>query len=92
MSLIGAVLGYALTLFIVVLIARMILDWVVLLGNTRSPWVLRARDATQKVTEPVIAPVRKVLPPIRAGGMAIDLAFTIVFIVALVLRSIFFSL
>ncbi|MGN2637292.1 YggT family protein [Nocardia takedensis] len=92
MSLIGTVLGYALTLFIVILIARMILDWVVLLGRTTNPWVLRARDLTQRVTEPVIAPVRKLLPPMRAGGVAIDLAFTIVFILALVLRSIAFSL
>ena len=92
MSLIGTVLGYALTLFIVILIARMILDWVVLLGRTTSPWVLRARDLAQRVTEPIIAPVRKLLPPLRAGGVAIDLAFTIVFILALVLRSIAFSL
>ncbi|MGW4370187.1 YggT family protein [Nocardia takedensis] len=92
MSLIGTVLGYALTLFIVILIARMILDWVVLLGRTTNPWVLRARDLTQRATEPVIAPVRKLLPPMRAGGVAIDLAFTIVFILALVLRSIAFSL
>ncbi|WP_054812968.1 YggT family protein [Nocardia arizonensis] len=92
MSLIATVIGYALTLFIIVLIARMILDWAVLLGRTTTPWVLRARDLAQRVTEPVIAPVRKVLPPVRAGGLAIDLAFTIVFILALVLRSIAFSL
>ncbi|MBH0774862.1 YggT family protein [Nocardia bovistercoris] len=92
MSLIGTVLGYALTLFIVIMIARMILDWVVLLGRTTTPWVLRARDLATRATEPVIAPVRKVLPPVRAGGLAIDLAFTIVFIVALVLRGIAFSL
>jgi YggT family protein len=44
------------------------------------------------VTEPVIAPVRRVLPPVRAGGMSLDLGFTVVFILVLILRSIAFSL
>jgi YggT family protein len=92
MSLIGTLIGYVLTAFVLLLIARMILDWVEALGNTRSEWVVRGRTFTHAATEPVIAPVRKVLQPIRAGGLSIDLAFTAVFIVALILRTIAFSL
>jgi YggT family protein len=33
-----------------------------------------------------------VLRPVRAGGVAIDLAFTVVFFAALILRSIAFAL
>ncbi|MCX4097430.1 YggT family protein [Nocardia sp. alder85J] len=91
MSLIGTLLGYVLTVFIVLLIARMVLDWVAVLGN-RSEWALRGRRFTHAATEPVIGPVRRVLPPLRAGGMSIDLAFTVVFLVAVVLRSVFFAL
>ncbi|MGX1808478.1 YggT family protein [Nocardia sp. NPDC055321] len=91
MSLIGAVLGYILTAFILVMLARLILDWIATLGDNPSS-TYRAREITHKLTEPVIAPVRKVLPPIRAGGLAIDLAFTIVFVLAIILRSVFFSL
>jgi YggT family protein len=36
--------------------------------------------------------VRRVLRPVRAGGLSIDLAFTAVFIAVLILRSIAFSL
>lgn len=91
MSVIGALLGYALTLFLIVLIARVVLDWAGVV--TRGPlWVRRARALTQAGTEPVIAPVRRVLRPIRAGGLSIDLAFTAVFILAVILRSIAFSL
>jgi YggT family protein len=57
-----------------------------------SPWVSRARALTHAGTEPVIAPVRRVLRPVRAGGLSIDLAFTAVFIVVLILRSISFNL
>lgn len=90
MGLVGAVLGWVLTAFIVVLVARMVLDWAGVV--TRGPrWVGRARMASHAVTEPVIAPVRRVLPPMRTGGLAIDLAFTVVFIVALILRAIVFA-
>ena len=34
------------------------------------------------VTEPVLRPVRRILPPIRAGGMGIDLSIIIVILVA----------
>lgn len=91
MDLIGTVLGYVLTLFIVVLIARMLLDWSAVLTRG-SDWTRRARTLTHAVTEPVLAPARRVLPPVRAGGMSIDIAFTVVFIVALILSSVAFSL
>jgi YggT family protein len=92
MSLIGTLLGYVLTAFLLLLIARLVLDWVGVLGSSRSPWVSRARALTHAGTEPVIAPVRRVLRPVRAGGLSIDLAFTAVFIVVLILRSISFNL
>jgi YggT family protein len=91
MSLIGSLLGFVLTLFLIVLIARMILDWTRMLAGV-PPWVSTARRLTHTVTEPVIAPVRRVLRPVRAGSIAIDLAFTVVFIAALILRAIAFSL
>jgi YggT family protein len=91
MSLIGTLLGWILTVFIVVMIARMILDWAGVVG--RGPWwVGRARALTHAGTEPVIAPVRRLLPPLRAGGIGIDLAFTVVFVLALILRGVAFSL
>jgi YggT family protein len=92
MSLIGILLGYALTVFIVLLIARMVLDWMRVLAVTGPSWVGRARTLVHAGTEPVIAPVRRVLRPLRAGGVSIDLAFTAVFVVALILRSTAFSL
>ncbi|GAA5057038.1 YggT family protein [Nocardia callitridis] len=93
MSLIGSLIGYILTAFILVLLARVILDWIgVLGGQTPPPWVARVRDFTHAATEPVIAPLRKVLPPLRVGGLSVDLAFTVVFILALVLRAIAFAL
>lgn len=91
MSVIGALVGYALTAFILLLIVRMVLDWTGVVANGPQ-WASRARAFTHAWTEPVIARVRQVVRPVRAGGLSIDLAFTLVFIAALVLRSIAFSL
>ncbi|MBF6327058.1 YggT family protein [Nocardia transvalensis] len=91
MDLIGTLLGYVLTAFLLLLIARVIVDWAEVLGNPPH-WVSRVRRFTHAWTEPVIAPVRRVLRPIRAGGISIDLAFTAVFIAVLILRSIAFAL
>lgn len=91
MSLIGALVGYVLTAFILVLLARMVPDWSGVLANGPQ-WASRARELTHAWTEPVIGRVRRVLRPVRVGGLSIDLAFTAVFIAVLILRSIAFSL
>ena len=87
----GTLLGVILTLFVLLMIARMILDWVGVLG-TSPPWTRRARALTHAGTEPVIAPVRRVLRPVRAGGLSIDLAFSVVFLAAIILRQVAFAL
>src|SRR5439155_25847875 len=38
----------------------------------------RARRLSHTLTEPVLAPVRRVLPPVRIGSVSLDLAFTVV--------------
>lgn len=91
MGLAGTVIGIVLTAFVVLLVARLVLDWAGVLTDTPW-WVRRARALTHAGTEPVIAPVRRVLRPVRVGGLAIDLAFTAVFVLALILRSLAFSL
>lgn len=91
MGVIGTLLGVVLTVFVLLMLARMILDWVGVLGNS-PPWTRRARAVAHAGTEPVIAPVRRVLRPVRAGGFAIDLAFTVVFIAAVILRQVAFGL
>ncbi|MCD9622487.1 YggT family protein [Rhabdothermincola salaria] len=65
-----------LQLFLLALLARIILSWFPATGG--------ALDSVQRVlfriTEPVLAPVRAILPPVRLGGMALDLSPIVVFI------------
>jgi YggT family protein len=92
MSAIGSLLGLVLLLFGLVMLARLVVDWVAVLGSPRAHWLTGAQRVTHGITEPVIAPVRRVLKPVRAGGVSIDLAFTVVFVAVWLLRSIVLSL
>ena len=94
MSTIGALLGLVLTLFWWVLIARVVLDWSVVLAGPPAWGGFRAKaiNVVTRITEPVLAPVRRVVPPLSVGGVSIDLAFILVFIAIAVLRQILYAL
>ncbi|MEU4563255.1 YggT family protein [Actinoplanes sp. NPDC023936] len=79
----------ALLLFQFLLIARAILDWSVTLAGPAMPGSFRSRalGGVYAVTEPVLAPVRRVIPPLRVGGVAIDLSFILVFLAIGLLRA-----
>jgi YggT family protein len=66
-------------LYVVLLILRAVLSWFPVRPGSPFEKVLRAMDA---VTEPVLRPVRRILPPVRAGGMGIDLSIIVVVLVA----------
>ncbi|MFJ7212636.1 YggT family protein [Amycolatopsis sp. NPDC098790] len=91
MGALGTLLGFVLTVYLLVLVARMVLDWVGMVADS-PPWTRRARSLAYAATEPVIGPVRRVVRPVRIGGISLDLAFTLVFIGVIVLRGIVFAL
>lgn len=62
--------------YIVVLLARIILTWFPI-----NPWsrMARVERVLAKITDPVLRPVRKILPPLRVGSMGLDLSPIVVF-------------
>jgi YggT family protein len=94
MTLIITVVATLLLLFQLVLLARVALDWIAVLAGPAAPRSARGRlsAAVRAVTEPVLAPVRRVLPPLRLGSVALDLSVIVVFLVVLVLRRIVLAL
>ena len=85
---VAALAGLVLGLFEIVLIARLVLDWVGVLAPTGGgSTIRRAHTITHAMTEPIIAPVCRILRPIRIGSMSLDLAFTAVFLAVVVLRT-----
>jgi len=71
LDLLCAVLGVA----VWVIIAWIVLSYVVNFG--RLGWdhpVRRLYDALSKLIEPIMRPIRNVIPPLRVGGAALDLS------------------
>jgi YggT family protein len=58
-------------IYLYVLIARIVLSWFPISSSSPITPVVRALSA---VTDPVLKPLRKVLPPLNLGGMGIDLS------------------
>lgn len=78
-----------LTLAYYALIVWIILSYVVAFG--RLPWghpVRRIYDALAAGINPVLAPIRSVLPPVRMGTMALDLSPLILFFGLAIIRGI----
>ncbi len=94
MTLIIAVVATVLLLFQLLLLARAVLDWTAAFAGPSGAGSVRGRISAgvRAVTEPVLAPVRRVLPPLRIGPVALDTAFIAVFIGVLLLRQVLLSL
>ncbi len=78
-----------LTVYTIILFVRVLLSWAVLLGF-RAPISGPFRgilDLLDDVTEPVLRPLRALIPPIRAGGVGLDLSVIIAFVILAVVRS-----
>lgn len=84
-DLICAVLSVA----IWVIIAWIVLSYVVNFG--RLGWdhpVRRFYDALSRLIEPVMRPIRNVIPPLRVGGAALDLSPLILILGISILRRV----
>ena len=76
-------------LFVVALLVRVVFDLVQMMAREWRPQglVLLAAEAVYTTTDPPLKLVRRVLPPVRFGGVALDLAFLVVMIAAWLLLS-----
>ena len=79
---IGTLIVILLNLFVVVLFAYSILSWFTASGRLAydSP-VRRLQSVLSAICEPVLRPVRRIIPPVQVGGVGLDLSVLIVFLV-----------
>lgn len=60
-----------------VLFPRALLSW---FPTSPGSALATINHVLYRLSEPVLGPVRRILPPLRAGGMGIDLSFIVVFL------------
>lgn len=83
------ILCAVITVYTIILLVRVILSWALMFGF-RPPisgpfrWIV---DLIDDVTEPVLRPLRALIPPVRAGGMGLDLSVLVAFVILAVLRT-----
>ena len=83
------ILCILLGVYLVILLLRAIVSWVEMLGRIPYSGPLRTGiTVLHKLTDPLLRPIGRLVPPVRAGGMGIDLAFIILFVIVLVVQRI----
>ncbi len=75
------VIDLALQLYIWILIAAAVLSWLVAFNvvNTRNPVVANVGDFLYRITEPLLRPIRAMLP--NLGGIDVSPVILILFII-----------
>ena len=75
----------ALQLYVFVIFGRVILSWFPVTEGS----ALQGIDTfLRMLTEPVLGPLRRAIPPLRVGGMAIDLSPTILIFGVVILQRV----
>ncbi len=84
MELVGDILEWILLAYLVVIFARIIIGWL----PVKWPSVLRPVVVfVYDITEPLLSPLRRIIPVIPlGGGVGLDLSPTVLIIAILVLR------
>ena len=89
-SIVATIIVVALNIFVVIMWARFVLDLVAMLARQWRPrgFVLVLAELVYTITDPPVKAVRRIVPPLRAGGVVIDFSWSIVLIAAIILSYI----
>ena len=89
MHLVGEVLSAVLWIYLLVLMFRLVMDFVFQFARSYQPRgaMLLALEFTYTLTDPPLKMIRRVIPPLRLGGVSIDLAFLALIVIIYVLRG-----
>ncbi len=87
MTVVGRTVAGILQIYVIILIARIVIDYVFIFAREWRPKgiVLLIVEAIFTVTDPPLRALRRVIPPLRIGGISLDLAFLVLFILVQVL-------
>lgn len=81
---------FALLLLMLMLMARIALSWIFMFARDWQPRGFSALlvESVYVVTDPLIKPLRRVLPPLTIGMVRLDVAFLVVFFAVIILRGV----
>jgi len=95
-EIVGGIINLVLRIFLILLFARFVVDWVQVFARNWVPRgaVLVVLELIYSATDPPIKFIRRFIPPLRLGSIMLDTSFIIVLILTYLLlelnRIIFF--
>ena len=90
MVILKVVAYYVLWIFLLLLIGRMIFTWIQTFARSWQPHgiVLVIAETIFTLTDPPLKFLRRYIPPLRLGRVAMDLSYMVLFIVVLILLDV----
>jgi len=94
MTLVWGVVGYLLYVYILLILARLIIDFTRQFARSWRPGGVAAigLELVYITTDPPIRLLRRLVPPVRLGTVRLDLSVIILLIVLFVLRQVVLSI
>ena len=89
-NIIASVVRFAVFLFFVILLGRLVLDWVQAFARDWRPRgpLLVVAEFVYTVTDPPLKALRRAIPPLTLGTLRLDLAFLVLMVATSLLMSI----
>lgn len=90
MSGVWSIVYLLLWLYVLVLLARVVIDLVMMISRDWTPRgpVLLLVEAVFSLTDPPLRFLRRFIPPLRLGGIMLDLSFLVLFILVQILLAV----
>ena len=82
MNIVGVIIDLVLRMFLLLLFARFVVDWVQVFARSWEPkgFVLVLLEIIYSITDPPIMFIRRFVPPLRLGSIMLDTSFIIVLV------------
>lgn len=94
MSTVASLLSSLLNLYVLILIARLVLEYVAIFARDWRPKgpLLLLSETVYTLTDPPLKAIRKVVPNLRIGSVSLDLSFIILLFAISITRGLLASL
>jgi YggT family protein len=85
-SFILTLLYYIVFIFFIILIGRLVIDWIQVFARDWRPQgpILVICEGIYSATDPPLKALRRLLPPLRIGQVQLDLAFIVLFLIVVI--------
>jgi YggT family protein len=89
-SIVWSVVLSVLVIYLLLLVGRLILSWIQSFSRDWEPRgpLLVAAEIVMTATDPPLNFLRRFIPPLRLGSVALDLSFMVLFLVVLLLINV----